>query len=327
MNPDVAAAVGQLARTGVLGPGEAASLGRVARGELVSVRPELRVLLYLGVLAITTGAGVLVAENLDRIGPVAIAAGLWSAAGLSLLWAVRHAPPFSWGASASTHLAFDYALLLGVLLTGSALAYTEVTFAPLGSAWGLHLLAMSAFAAAVAVRGDSRVVFSIALTSLAAWRGVSASSLEGAFGRGSDEAAVIRANALVVGLVFLALGAAMVRSRRKPHFEATATYLGWLLILGALLSGVFGGASATAYRLAGVVVGAGLAVVAFRGGRFPLFGLGLVAAYLSLSVLVVAEVEDALFGFLWFSVTGIAVLVGLLVAHHAIRRRTAGVAA
>jgi hypothetical protein len=322
VNPDVAAAVERLARTGTLGTDQAVHLGRVARGELLSLRPELRALLYIGVLAITSGAGVLVAENLDRIGPVAIAAGLWGAATLALLWALRQAPPFSWGASESGYFAFDYALLLGVLLTGSALAYTEVTFTPLGDVWGLHLLAMSAFAGAVAVRGDSRVVFSIALTSLAAWRGVSAASLEGAVWRGSAEAALVRANALACGVLFVALGAAMVRTRRKPHFEPTATYLGFVLVLGALLSGVFGDDRAAAYRVAGLVAGAGVAAAAYRAGRFPLFGLGVVAAYAALSAAVVAGIDDALLGFLWFSATGIAVLAGLLVAHHAIRART-----
>ena len=44
-----------------------------ASDELVSVRWELRTLLYLGVLLVTAGVGLLVKENFDRIGPVAVA--------------------------------------------------------------------------------------------------------------------------------------------------------------------------------------------------------------------------------------------------------------
>ena len=73
MSPDVAAAVGRLERAGVLSAGQAARLGRVARGELVSVRAELRLLHYAGVLVLMAGVGLLVQQNLDRIGPVAIA--------------------------------------------------------------------------------------------------------------------------------------------------------------------------------------------------------------------------------------------------------------
>ncbi len=318
MNPDVVAAVRRLGREGILTPAQSGLFGRVAGDELVSVRAELRLLLYGGVLAVMGGVGVLVQQNLDRLGPVAIAAGLWIAAAAALLWALRHAPPFSWGPAPSTHMAFDYILLLGVLLTGVALAYMEVKFTPLGTAWSNHLLVMSLFAAALAVRGDSRVVAGAALSTFAAWMGVSASPLERAFWFSGDAAAAARLNAAITGLLFVGLGYGLVQSGRKAHFEPVATHLGWLLVLSAILAGI---GDQGAARLGLFVVGAGLAALAFWRGRFPLFGMGLIAAYIGLSALVVAGVRDAAFGFLWFSATGIAVLVGLLMAQRAMRER------
>jgi hypothetical protein len=317
MNPDVALAVEELGRNGTLTTPQARLFHRVALRRLVSVRPELRLLLYGGVLAVMAGVGELVRQNLDRIGPVAIAAGLWIAAAAALLWAFRHAPPFSWGRTASGHVAFDYILLLGVLLTGAALAYVEVKFTPLGPAWGYHLLVMSLFAGAVAVRGDSRMVASIAFTTFAAWRGVAASPLEREFW--SVAAGAVRANAVVTGVLFVALGWWMARSGHKAHFEPVATHLGWMLVLGALFSGIFeDDATGSLFRLALLGVGAGLGIAAFRQKRFSLFGMGLVAAYVGLSALVVSAAPSEL-GFLWFSSTGIAVLAGLLLAQRAMR--------
>ena len=57
MNPDVVRAVDALRRAGVLPPSEAPRLSRVAAGDLVSVRDELRALLYLGVLITVAGVG------------------------------------------------------------------------------------------------------------------------------------------------------------------------------------------------------------------------------------------------------------------------------
>ena len=317
MSPDVAAAVGRLEQAGLLTASQAARFGRIARGELVSIRAELRLLHYGGVLVLMAGVGLLVRQNLDRIGPVAIATGLWLAALGALFWAARHAAPFSWGESPSPHLAFDYILLLGVLLTGAALGYVEVQFTPLGANWRHHLLIVSALAAVLAVRGDSKVVATVALTTFAAWRGVSASMFERALWSATEHA--VRANALVLGLAFVTLGRVLVHSARKPHFEPVATYLGWMLIVGMLVSGVAdGGAAELAYRSGCFLLGTALAAFAFRAGRFPLFGLGLVTAYIGLSALVVSE-ADALLAYLWFAVTGIAVLVGLLKAHHAMR--------
>jgi len=322
MNPDVATATVRLARDSVLTREQAALFRRVARRDLVSVRPELRALLYGGVLTFMGGVGVLVQQNLDRIGPVAIASALWLGALGSLVWALQHAPPFSWGRSASSHLAFDYILLLGVLLTGAALAYTEVQFTPLGRAWSYHLLVMSLFAGVLAVRGDSRMIASIALTTFAAWRGVAASPFERAFWASGGAEGPLRQNAIVTGLLFVGLGYALVRSGRKAHFEPLCAHLGWLLVLAAILSGIGeGGGAGTAFQLALLVVGAGLATVAFRAARFGLFGMGLVGAYIGLSALVIAVIRDPFLGFLWFTSTGIGVLIALLVAHQKIKAR------
>jgi hypothetical protein len=324
MNPDVAVAVDRLGREGVLSPTQTTHFGRVARGELLSVRPELRFLLYAGVLAIMAGVGILVRENLDRLGPVAIASGLWLAAAGALFWAQRHAPAFTWGKAPLGHLAFDYILLLGVLLTGAALAYTEVWFTPLGPAWSAHLLVMSLFAGALAVWGDSRMVAGLALSTFAAWRGVSASPLAGAFWSGPASAPAIRLNAAVTGLLFVGLGYALVRSDKKAHFEPLAAHLGWLLLLAAILSGVGeGGAEGAAFQLILLLVGTGLAVFAFRAGRFSLFGMGLVAAYIGLTALTASTLPDPFLGLLWFIATGGGVIVALLVAHHKIKARKA----
>jgi hypothetical protein len=324
MNPDVAAAVDRLGREAVLTPQQTAVFGRVARGELVSVRAELRFLLYGGVLAVMAGVGMLVQQNLHRLGPVAIASGLWLAAAGALFWCARHAPPFSWGKVQAAHLAFDYLLLLGVLLTGAALAYTEVQFTPLGAAWSAHLLVMSLFAGALAVRGDSKTVAGLSLSTFAAWRGVTSSPLAGAFWSAPESSGAIRLNAVLTGLLFVGLGYAIVRTDRKAHFEPLAAHLGWLLILAAILSGIGERASLGAtFQLGLLAVGAGLAVFAFRAGRFALFGMGLVAAYVGLTALTASVLPDALLGFLWFIVTGGGVIVALLVAHQKIKARKA----
>jgi hypothetical protein len=324
MNPDVAAAVDRLGQEAVLTPQQTAHFGRVARGELVSIRPELRFLLYGGVLAIMAGVGVLVQENLDRIGPVAIAAALWLAAAGALFWAQQHAPAFTWGKAPSSHLAFDYILLLGVLLTGAALAYTEVQFTPLGPAWSAHLLVMSLLAGALAVWGDSRTIAGLALSTFAAWRGVSASPLSRAFWSGPASEGAIRLNAGLTGLLFVCLGYALVRTGKKAHFEPLAAHLGWLLVLASILSGIGeGGGVGAAFQLGLLVVGAGLAFFAFRAGRFSLFGVGLVAAYIGLTALAMEVVSDAFLGFLWFTSTGVVSLIVLLLAHQNIKARKA----
>ena len=74
MNPDVVSAIARLRAENILSSGQAALFDRVARRQLVSVRLEIRALLYVGVLLLTSGVGLLVTEHHREIGPWAIPA-------------------------------------------------------------------------------------------------------------------------------------------------------------------------------------------------------------------------------------------------------------
>jgi hypothetical protein len=119
--------------------------------------------------------------------------------------------------------------------------------------------------ALAALRFDSRLVFSLALSSFAAWRGV---SLAGA-GRGLISAGgALRWNAVACGALFVLLGWGLSRTGRKAHFEPAAVHLGWLLVLGGLAGGIFdNGARGLGWAAALLGVGAGLAAASGGSGR------------------------------------------------------------
>jgi hypothetical protein len=324
MNPDVLDAIPRLVERGILPAEKAPLFLRAARRELVSVRLELRLLLYLGVLLVTGGAGLLVKENLDRIGPVAIAAGLGLAAAAALAWVWRTAPPFSWERSwersqeqvSSPNLASDYLLLLGVLLAAADLAYVEARFTPLGPNWPWHLLLVSLFAAALAVRFDSRVVFSLALATFAAWRGVSVAHFGAGLLDTRDD--LVRWNAIGCGVLFVVLGLVLARADRKAHFEPAAVHLGCLLVLGGLASGL-GDRGWAGWAAALMLVGAGLAAWGYGTRRFPLFAYGVLGGYLGLTRFVFEGVEAL--GCFWIAFTSILMILGLVAVQRRMRSR------
>ena len=313
MNPDVANAIPKLVESGLLPRREAPRLLRAARGGLVTVHDELRVLLYLGVLLITGGVGLLVEENLDRIGPVAIAIVLGLAAAAVLVWVARVSPPFSWREVPSPNLAFDYMLLLGVLLAAADLAYVEVRFTPLGANWTWHLLIVAVLTGIAAFRFDSRIVFSLALSTFAAWRGVAVSRIGSSLWNGSVDA--VRWNAIACGALFAVLGLVLLKTGRKAHFEPVAVHLGWLLIFGGLASGWGEAGSVWIFYTVGLLLcGAGLAAAAYRFRRFPLFAFGVIGGYAALSRLIAEAIDELIFGCLWFFVTAALLIFGLIAA-------------
>ena len=280
MNPETLDAIARLRADGILTDAQAPPLLRAARGDLVSVELELRTLLYAGVLLLTSGVGLFLKENHERIGPATIAALVGAAALACLAYAARRLPGFTWESAGETMAGPDYVLLLGVLLAGSDLAYLEAQWRLLGPDWPYHLLLYSAVALVLAYRFDSRSVLSLALTSFAAWRGVSV-SLSGTWsGRGTGPA--VRANALFCGVLFLAAGFASLRSRRKAHFEPVYVTLGLLLSFGGLLSGVFqyDRARWMAWEAPLLAAAAAVIALAYRRRRALDFSIAVLAAYL-----------------------------------------------
>jgi len=319
MQPEVVDAVGALREKGILGDPPASHLLRVARGDLVSVRLEIRTLLYLGVLLLTTGVGLFLKLNQDRIGPAAIATGLGLEAAACFVWVLRHATRFTWGRAPDPGVAHDYVLLLGLLLVASDLAWVEVQFRVFGPDWPHHLLAVSLLCLMAAFRWDSAVALGLALTSFAAWRGVSVNVLQGALGPGRPEET--RWNAIVCGLAFVALGVACVRAGKKPHFEEVWVNFGLLLLLGGLLSGVFSDRTFWGSWLAALVAVSGVVIWrAFRAGKTLYFAEGVVAAYLG-SLRLLFEAFRTLHSGSAFSLVVAASAAGVLALIVAAHRR------
>lgn len=310
LNPDVEKALPHLRAQGILTEEKTALLLRIARGDLLSIYPEIRLLYYAGVLLVTSGAGLLVAENYKSIGPLTVAVALGIAAVASLALAALNSAPFSWQETGSPSIWFDFSLLLGVLLASADLGFIEYQFTPLGANWPWHLLIISVFMFCIAVRYDSRTIFSLALSTFAAWRGVSISLIEKPIWQAGVES--LRWNAIGCGVLFVLLAHYLVRSQRKAHFEMVALSLGWLLVLGALFSGCAQrGQNYLVYVAILALTGIGLAWHSFVRKRFLLFILGMLGLYAAMTVLI----NKAGFGYpfdqIWIAVTSL-VLIGIL---------------
>lgn len=324
MNPDVVRAIATLRTGDVLSAGQAAFFDRVARRGLVSVRFEIRTLLYVGVLLLTSGVGVLVARHQEDIGPLAIATGIALAAAGSLIWVTRRAAPFAWGEVPSPHVAFDYVLLLGLLLVAADLAYAEVQFTVLGPRWAYHLLIVGVLYLLAAYRWDSRTALGLALTTLAAWRGVSLSLVPALIGPGV--AADLRASAIALGALYVGAAVLSVRLARKPHFEEVFAGTGLLLLLGGLLSGVLDDHPRwSGWLVATLLVAGTVMAAAFRLRRALYFAAGLVATYIALVRLLFEPFRYGLHAdsipLLLAALLGSAVLALIFWAHRRMRER------
>jgi hypothetical protein len=213
-----------------------------------SVRPELLAGSYAGVASLVAGAGLLLRNNLDRIGPATLLTAMLAAAAVSYVLALRRRPRGVGG---------DYLLLLGALLLSASVGYAELHFGLLGGRWSLHLLLLAVVHGLTAYAFDSRLVLAVALGALAGWVGV---DLRFVTGPGLGTAVGWRALALAA--LYLAAGFAHRRLRGPPSFPVVYQQFAInFAFCGALALGF-----AEPTRWAGAALLLGLALIVGRIG-------------------------------------------------------------
>jgi hypothetical protein len=294
----------ELRSAGALDEDAATGAISLERRAVFSLFDELRAALYTAVALIVTGVGILVKEHLDRIGPLTLIFALALAAAACYVPAIR--AKFQ-GVTRST--AADYILLLGALLVSADLGYAESQFHWFEANWSRHLLILTAVHALTAYALDSRLVLSVALTTLAAWFGIER-------GPGSITAwhlasPALGLRALVCGAVMLAWRAIDQRTNAARFQQVFEHFAANIAFWGAL-----GWCSDAKVRLAGVVtllILAGLAIhraLKSREESFAVYGVGYTALGLSL---VIAQITD-------LTLLGATLVLGLVLTAAAVLR-------
>lgn len=254
--PSLEHEVRELASAGEADAASAAAAIALESRAVFSVRAELLAVLYMAIAMVVGGVGLLVRANLDRIGPAALTAALFAVAAICYALALR---PTLAGRERS--LGLDYVLLLGALLTSSAVAYAEVRFHWLGAGWSRHLLILAVWHFATAYGFGSRLLLSVALAGFAAWLGI-----EPRFGdlwRGDVPWQDLGWRALGCALLYAAGAWLHARGARPAAFrDVFETFAANLSLAGALAVGFSPGE---------LWVGAALLVaLAFAIGRYGL---------------------------------------------------------
>ncbi len=307
-------ALDDLERARILSPQQAALLRRLVRREVFSVYWELRVLLYVGILVFTGGLGLLVRKHLDSVGHLALIAAVLAGCVLCFAWCLRRGGGFCKDPVAVPHAAYEYVLLLGCLLLGAEAGYLELRYRILAEHWSWWLLGSGLFYLLSAHYFDSRIVLSLALSTLGAWLGVKTTLPE--LADGSHWASWTRWNSIGFGAGVVVLGAAQAAGGWKRHFLPIHLHLGLNVLLAALVSGVGPGTGGAFHLLGALAVAAGAAFYAQRSRRFAFLLYGVLYGYAAFTGFLLSRVPMGGIGYtLYFFATASAVVVALAAFH------------
>jgi general stress protein CsbA len=282
------------------------------RGTIFSVFEELRFALYAAVAAITTGIGILLKENLNRIGPVTLITALALVAGACYGTAIR-----SRLRQETRTIGGDYLLLLGALIMSADLGYAESQFHWFGPHWSWNLLILAALHAAGAYALNSRLVLSASLASLAGWFGVEGHvstlfQLDGSLSYSGIQAMVCAGVILLWREIHRRQGGAPQFEGAFEHFAANIGF--WAALALTLSSDT---------RYAGVAVLVALAVASIRKGMqesqevFVIYGIAYTAG--GLCYLEAQIIGEGLFAALVELATVIAAVILLWRFHQKLK--------
>lgn len=270
--------------------------------DLFSVHWEVKTLLYLGVLLLTTGLGILIYENIDTIGHKVVLALIALICSGCFLYCFKTALPFSSGKVKSPNTSFDYILLLGSISFLTFIGYLQYEYKVFGTNYNLATLIPMLVLFFTAYYFDHLGILNMAIANLAVWMGVSVTPKQLLLHSDFDSQTIIYTY-LVLGLILL-IGAYLTqRLNFKKHFKFSYQHYGVHVTFISLLAGYFhfyNSAFAMLWMLGLFAIAWVIFRDAFKNHSFYFLLLVVLYSYVAISSLVVrlallAEDEGALY--------------------------------
>lgn len=228
----------ELVNQRIIPPDQRTKMADFEQTKPFSLHWELRSVLYVGIVLLSSGLGLLVYDNFDQIGHGALLTAMAIGCGGCFLFAWRYRPDWTFDQTKSRSAFGDYALLLACLLFLTLEGYAQYAYNVFGERYGLVTLLPALLFLPVAYRFDHRGVLGMGLTALISWVGVTVRPLELYVKTNFfDQSTVF--SAIVLALILIG-GALVLEQRRiKPHFTETHLTIAGNLLMIALLGGLF----------------------------------------------------------------------------------------
>ena len=206
--------------------------------KLFSLHWELKTILYLGILLLSGGLGILVYKNIDTIGHTAILVfiGLLSAGGF--LYCFKAKLPFSFAKVAAPNAFFDYVLLLACLCFVTFIGYLQYQYHFFGNRFGLVTFIPMLVLFFSAYYFDHLGILSLAITNLCAWAGIAVTPMRILQDNDFSSNTIIYTG-LVMGIGLIVTGLITRARQIKSHFAFTYTNFGMHILFVSTLAGMF----------------------------------------------------------------------------------------
>jgi hypothetical protein len=206
--------------------------------DFFSLHNELRILLYLSVLMFSSGMGILIYQNIDTIGHVAILSLLLIVIAVSFYFCFKNSDGFKKEATTFSNPVFDYLVLGANLLSCIFIGYLQLQYNTFGNYYGIATLVPTLVSFFCAFYFDNKSSLSIAITGLTAYIGLTINPraiLDNAIYENPN----LSYSAIGLGIVFILWTIYSDKINLKKHFNFIFLTFALHLISIACISNLF----------------------------------------------------------------------------------------
>ncbi|NGY37076.1 DUF2157 domain-containing protein [Flavobacterium sp. XN-5] len=271
--------------------------------EIFSLNTELKLFLYLSVLFFTTGIGILIYQNIETIGHIAIISLLLVVTVICYYFSFKNSTGYQKGETSFDNPIFDYLILSAVLLTCIFIGYLQFQYNAFGTHYGLATLVPTVIGLFCAYYFDNKSILSIAITGLAAYIGLSVSP-QALLSNDFYTTNTLSYSAIGLGIVLVLWSIYSNQIALKKHFTLVYLAFGLHLISISCVTNLF----EPYWLIFGVILAAALYyfyISSYKVKSVSLFVFTIIYAYIGVNIILfkaiaLLNIDEFLISFFFF---------------------------
>ena len=206
---------------------------------IFSLNAELKLFLYLSVLLFTSGIGILIYNNIDSIGHIAILSLLLLAIGICFYYCFKNSKGFQKQETAFEHPVVEYLALAASILTCIFIGYLQFQYEPFGTNYRLATLIPTIVSFFCAYYFDNKSILTIAITGLAAYVGLSVTPQDLLNNSNFYQDQTLSYSAIILGVLLILWTIYSLKIQLKTHFNIIYLTFALHIISIATISSLF----------------------------------------------------------------------------------------
>jgi hypothetical protein len=267
-------------------------LDAIETNKIISVFNELRLMLYLGIMLLSTGVGYFAYQNMGKFGHVSSMLLLLAGIIVCFFYILKYTPAYSNAEVSVTHPYYDYLLILVSLLIIGLFGYIQVYFNLVHLLLNWSTLISAVILLFMAYRFDNRGLLSMGVTALSATFGIVISPVNWTKGEWLPSLNLYN-TAILLGVAFILIGQISQLKKIKSHFRFTYQNIGLLIFYIGCIAAIFDSNYSILYAFLLLFSSCAVIYYSWKYKEFLFFLYSSISGYIALSYLLIKLIENS----------------------------------